>query len=91
MSTETLADACHNQANRMQPKDDSARRTRLLLRQAAAALEAQVQVLRDLRESCIDAYRAGRIPAEPFVRAGNVLHDYAEAVREHLEASGGGA
>lgn len=29
--------------------------------------------LRDLREACVDAYKAGRIPAEPFVRAGNVI------------------
>lgn len=29
--------------------------------------------LRDLRDACTDAYKDGRIPAEPFVRAGNVL------------------
>lgn len=29
--------------------------------------------LRDLREACTDAYKSGRISAEPFVRAGNVI------------------
>ena len=32
-----------------------------------------LEVLMDLRESVIDAYRAGRIAAEPSVRAGNVI------------------
>lgn len=31
------------------------------------------RALRDLRDACTDAYKIGRIPAEPFVRAGNVL------------------
>ena len=30
-------------------------------------------ILRDLHDACIEAYKAGRIPAEPFVRAGNIL------------------
>ena len=39
--------------------------------------EAEVKALRealaDLRAACTDVYKQGRIPAEPFVRAGNVL------------------
>lgn len=35
--------------------------------------EAMLVALRDLRESVTDAYKSGRIPAEPFVRAGNVI------------------
>jgi glutamate mutase epsilon subunit len=40
--------------------------TRALLAEAVAALQ-------DLRDAATNAYKAGRIPAEPFVRAGNVL------------------
>lgn len=40
-----------------------------LIAEAPALLAA----LSDLRAACEDAYKAGRIPAEPFVRAGNVL------------------
>lgn len=29
--------------------------------------------LTDLHDACVPAYKMGRIPAEPFVRAGNVL------------------
>ena len=29
--------------------------------------------LQDLRYAATDAYKAGRVPAEPFIRAGNVL------------------
>lgn len=32
----------------------------------------------DLREACTEAYKAGRVAAEPFVRAGNV---YAQAMK----------
>lgn len=32
-----------------------------------------LSVLRDLRAACTDAYKSGRIAAEPFVAAGNVL------------------
>ena len=38
-----------------------------------SAAPALLEALRDLREATTDAYKAGRIPAEPFVRAGNVL------------------
>jgi hypothetical protein len=34
---------------------------------------ALVEALKDLRAAVTDAYKAGRIPAEPFVRAGNVI------------------
>lgn len=37
------------------------------------SLETVLESLRDLREASTDAYKAGRIEAEPFVRAGNVL------------------
>lgn len=43
------------------------------LQSALVALEAKDAALRDLREACTDAYKAGRIAAEPFVRAGNAL------------------
>lgn len=32
-----------------------------------------LRALKDLRDACTDAYKAGRISAEPFVRAGNVI------------------
>lgn len=32
-----------------------------------------LDALLDLRAACTDAYKAGRIPAEPFVAAGNVI------------------
>jgi hypothetical protein len=40
---------------------------------ACNAHEELMRALRDLREAATDAYKMGRIPAEPFVRAGNVL------------------
>lgn len=49
------------------------------LRRAKAEDDARALVielaaaLRDLRDAATDAYGAGHIPAEPFVRAGNVL------------------
>lgn len=41
-------------------------------RLAADLMEAR-HALHELRLACTDAYKAGRIPAEPFVAAGNVL------------------
>ena len=38
-----------------------------------AAAPELAEALRDLREAATEAYKAGRIQAEPFVRAGNVL------------------
>lgn len=38
-----------------------------------ARIEALTTALRDLTEACTDVYKAARIPAEPFVRALNVL------------------
>ena len=35
--------------------------------------QQMVEALRDLRDATTEAYKAGHIPAEPFVRAGNVL------------------
>lgn len=37
------------------------------------AAEELRAALADLREASTDAYKSGRIAAEPFVRAGNVL------------------
>jgi len=38
-----------------------------------AAAPEMYEALRDLREACTEAYKAGRIEAEPFIRAGNAL------------------
>src|SRR5688572_16168182 len=38
-----------------------------------AAAPDLLAALSDLRESTTEAYKSGRIPAEPFVRAGNVI------------------
>lgn len=35
-----------------------------------------LEALRDLREATVDVYKIGRVAAEPFVRAGNVLAKY---------------
>ena len=45
----------------------------LLAVRAVNSHDALVAALRDLRKDVTDAYKAGRIPAESFVRAGNVL------------------
>lgn len=45
---------------------------KLRLMNAAPALLA---ALKDLREAASDAYKSGRISAEPFVRAGNVISE----------------
>lgn len=37
--------------------------------------DAVIDALAGLVDACADAYKAGRIPAEPFVRARNVLAD----------------
>lgn len=49
--------------------DDTMRANASLIAAAPELLAA----LTDLREACAGAYKAGRIPAEPFVRAGNVI------------------
>lgn len=38
-----------------------------------AAAPDLLAALRDIRAACADAYKAGRIDAEPFVRAGNAI------------------
>lgn len=38
-----------------------------------AAAPDMLEALRDLREAATEAYKAGRIDAEVFVRAGNVI------------------
>lgn len=38
-----------------------------------AAAPDLLEMLKELRESVTDAYKSGRIPAEPFVRAGLVI------------------
>ena len=41
--------------------------------QAVNAHQALVEALEGLREACEDVYKAGHIPALPFVQAGNAL------------------
>ena len=45
----------------------------------------ELEALRDLRAACEDAYKAGRIPAEPFVRAGNVLAEARDGFSDPLQ------
>lgn len=40
---------------------------------AENALDVALAMLKELREDITPAYKAGRIPAESFVRAGNVI------------------
>lgn len=44
-----------------------------------SSAEAVVEAARDMREACVDAYKIGRIPAEPFVRLGNALSAHTAA------------
>jgi hypothetical protein len=48
----------------------------------ADRIRVLLTALSDLREAAADAYKAGRISAEPFVRAGNVLSDVTEDLKE---------
>lgn len=41
--------------------------------QSEVTLSEVYEALLDLYEAATDAYKYGRIPAEPFVRAGNIL------------------
>lgn len=47
-----------------------------------AAAPALLEALRNLRESVTDAYKAGRIPAEPFVAAGNIIAKATETTND---------
>jgi len=38
-----------------------------------AAAPELLKALSDLRKACVEAYKAGHISAEPFVRAGNII------------------
>lgn len=52
------------------PADDGEGQANAVLIATAPDL---LEALRDLRESAMEAYKLGHIPAEPFVRAGNVI------------------
>lgn len=53
--------------------DDAARVAGSEPKEAQDLSARLLDALRDLREASTEAYKAGRIPAEPFVRAGNVI------------------
>ena len=54
-----------------------------------AAAPALLAALADLREAATDAYKAGRIAAEPFVRAGNVIADARASLGARPAGDGG--
>lgn len=43
------------------------------VQQSTDSVKALVAALTNLREACEEAYKSGRIPAEPYIAAGNVL------------------